>query len=82
MLLKGPHLKFNVLLVFFRWLVKSLKPTYVASKRFRSCSLTTDLGRVVYDRIAVPFNRSETTLAVALDKSKTFNRVLHTGLFH
>ena len=34
------------------------------------------------DRIARAFNRSRTTRAVALDTSKAFDRVWHTGLLH
>ena len=34
------------------------------------------------DRIARAFNRSGTTRAVALDISKAFDRVWHTGLLH
>ena len=37
---------------------------------------------VVSDRIARAFNRSGTTRAVALDISKAFDRVWHTGLLH
>ena len=34
------------------------------------------------DRIARAFNRSRATRAVALDTSKAFDRVWHTGLLH
>ena len=37
---------------------------------------------VVPDRIARALNRSETTCAVALDISKSFDRVWHAGLLH
>ena len=37
---------------------------------------------VVSDRIARAFNRSGATRAVALDISKTFDRVWHAGLLH
>ena len=46
---------------------------------FRS---TADLLTVVSDRIARAFNRSGATRAVALDISKTFDRVWHAGLLH
>ena len=49
---------------------------------FRSCQSTTDLLTVVSDRIARAFNRSGATPAVALDISKTFDGVWHTGLLH
>ena len=44
---------------------------------FRSSRSTADLLTVVSDRIARAFNR-----AVALDISKAFDRVWHTGLLH
>ena len=46
---------------------------------FRS-SRSTDLLTVVSDKIARGFNRSRATRAVALDISKAFERVLHTGV--
>ena len=49
---------------------------------FRSCRSTADLLAVVSDRIARAFNRSGATRAVALDISKAFDRVWHTGLLH
>ena len=49
---------------------------------FRSCRSTVDLLTVAYDRISRAFNRSEATIAVALDIYKTFDRAWHTGLFH
>ena len=49
---------------------------------FRSSLSTADLLTVVSDRIARAFNRSGATRAVALDISKTFDRVWHTGLYH
>ena len=49
---------------------------------FRSSRSTADLLTVVSDRIARAFNRSGTTRAVALDISKDFDRVWHTGLLH
>ena len=42
---------------------------------FRSSQLTTDLLTVVSDRIAGAFNKSGSIQAVALDISKTFDRV-------
>ena len=48
----------------------------------RSSRSTADLLRVVSDRIARAFNRSGATRAVALDISKTFDRVWHAGLLH
>ena len=47
---------------------------------FRSSQSTADLLAVVSDRIARAFNRSGATRAVALDISKTFDRVWHAGL--
>ena len=46
---------------------------------FRSSRSTADLLTVVSDRIARAFNRSEATRAVALDISKAFGRVWHSG---
>ena len=37
---------------------------------------------MVSDRIARAFNRSRTTRAMAVDISKTFDRVCHGGLLH
>ena len=39
-----------------------------------------DLLTVVSDETAGAFNRSRATWAVALDKSKAFDRVWHAGL--
>ena len=47
---------------------------------FRSTRSTADLLTVVSDRTARAFNRSGATRAVALDISKAFDRVWHTGL--
>ena len=47
---------------------------------FRSSRSTADFLTVVSDRIARVFNRSGDTQAVALDISKVFHRVWHTGL--
>ena len=49
---------------------------------FRSSRSTADLLTVVSDRIAMAFDRSGATRAVALDISKAFNRVWHAGLIH
>ena len=49
---------------------------------FRSSRSTADLLRVVSDKIARAFNRSEATRAVGLDIPKAFNRVWHAALFH
>ena len=45
-------------------------------------SITADLFTVTSDRIARAFNRSGATHAVALDISKAFDRVWHTGFLH
>ena len=47
---------------------------------FRSSQSTADLLTVVSDRIVRALNRSGATRAVALDISKTFDRVWHAGL--
>ena len=47
---------------------------------FRSFQSTADLFTVVSDRIGRVFNRSGATAVVALDISKTLNRVWHAGL--
>ena len=47
---------------------------------FRSSQSPADFLTVVSDRIARAFNRSRATWAVALDISKAFDRVWHTGL--
>ena len=49
---------------------------------FRSSRSTADLLTVASDRIARAFNKSGATRAVALDISKAFDRVWHTGLLH
>ena len=48
----------------------------------RSSRSTADLVIVVSDRIVWAFMRSVATQAVALDISKTFDRVWHAGLLH
>ena len=47
---------------------------------FRSSRSTAVLQTFVSDRITRAYNRSGATLAVALDISKAFDRVLHAGL--
>ena len=49
---------------------------------FRSSQSTKNLITVISDRIARAFNRSGATRAVALDISKTFDKVWHAGLLH
>ena len=49
---------------------------------FRSSRSTADLLPVVSDRVARALNRSGATQAVALDKSKAFDRVWHDGLLY
>ena len=49
---------------------------------FRSFRPTMDLVAVVSDRITRVFNKSDATLAAALDISKAFDRVWHAGLLH
>ena len=49
---------------------------------FRSSRSTADLLTVASDRIARAFNRSGAIRAVALNISKTFDRVWHAGLLY
>ena len=49
---------------------------------FRSSWSTADPLTVVSDRTARVFNRAGATLAVALDITKAFNKVWHTGPLH
>ena len=49
---------------------------------FRSSRSTVDLLPVVSDRVARAFNKSGATRAVALDISKSFDRVSHAGILH
>ena len=49
---------------------------------FRSSRSTSDLLKIVSDRIARAINRSGATLAVTLGISKAFGRVWHAGLLH
>ena len=92
MLGKGLQLKTTAQLVFFLWLVRSLRNLKIIALLIREkCGLfsdfqydfrTADLPTVVLDRIARTFNRSGATRAVALDISKTFDSVCHVGLLH
>ena len=49
---------------------------------FRSAQSTADPLKVASNRIARAFHRSGANRAVALDISKAFNRVWHTGILH
>ena len=49
---------------------------------FRSSRSTADILIVVSDRIARALNRAGATWAVALDISRAFNKVWHSGLLH
>ena len=49
---------------------------------FRSSRSTADLLTAVSDRIAWTFNKCGATQALALDISKTFDKVWHAGLLH
>ena len=49
---------------------------------FRFSRSTADLLTVISDRIARAFNRCGANRDVALDISKAFDRVWHTGLLH
>ena len=83
MLGKGLMLRTTALLVFFLWLVKSLKNFFSDFLYgFRSSRSTADLLTVVSDRIARDFIRTGATRAVALDISKAFDSVWHAGLLH
>ena len=87
--MKGVLLKTTTLLVFFLWLVKSLKnlwtidccspremwPFFWFPNGFRPSRSTTDLLTVVPDRIARAFNRSGAARAVVVDISNAFDRV-------
>ena len=63
------HLEKCVLLSYFQY-------------GFRSSWSTADLLAVVFDKIVRAFNRPRVTQAVALDISKSFDRVWHAGLLH
>ena len=98
MLGKGLLLKTTSLLVFFLWLVNTLKNLQIHNRivdhlekcglfsdfqhGFRSSPSTADLLIVVSNRITSSFNRSGVARAVALDISKAFDRVWHAGLLH
>ena len=90
---KGLQQKTTAQLVFFLWLVKSLKNFILIVDHLEKCGLfsdfqygfrssrsTADLLIVVSDRIARAFTRSGATLAVALDISKAFDRIWHAVL--
>ena len=47
---------------------------------FRSSRSTADLLTVVFDKVAIAFNRSVAIRSVAFDISKTFDRVWHAAL--
>ena len=86
----------TALLVFFLWLVKSLKNLYIIESLinlrnvafFLMSSMALGLldqlqiFLVLFDRIAGALNRSGATRAVALDISKVFDRVWHGGFLH
>ena len=77
MLGKGPQQKTSVQLVFFLWLVKSLKKLLIIA------ALITlrngDFLIIVSGGVARAFNRSWTTRAVALDIPKAFDRTWHAA---
>ena len=90
---KGLQLKTTAPLVFFLWLVKSLKNLQIIGLLIivaffyfqygsRSSQSTADLLTVVSDRTARSFNRSWATEAVALDIFKALDRAQHVGLLH
>ena len=96
MLGKSLQLKTTALSIFFLWVVKAFEELvnnrivdhlknlafFYFQYGFRSFQSTADLLTVVSDRIASAFNRSGATRAVALDISKTFDRIWHAGLLH
>ena len=90
MLEKGLQLKGTALLVFFQKLVNNrivdhLKKSglfYDFQYGFRSSRSTSDLLKVVSDRIARAFDRTGATRAVALNISKVFDKVWRAGLLH
>ena len=94
---KGLQLKTTTLLVFFLWLVRSLKNLWIIELLITLINVafflissmvlglywsTADLLTVVSDRIGRAFNRSWDTRAVALDISKAFDRVWQAFLLH
>ena len=96
MLGKDLLLKTTTLLVFFLWLVKSLKnlnnkivdhlEKYGLFSDFQygfgSFQSTADFLTVVSDRITWALSGCWANLAAALDISKAFNRIWHAGLLH
>ena len=90
MLEKGLQLKATALLVFFQKLVNNrivdhLKKSglfYDFQYGFRSSRSTSDLLKVVSDRIASAFDRTGATRAVALNISKVFDKVWRASLLH
>ena len=76
MLGKGPQLKPTALLVFLVVFFSEFQ------YGFRTSRSIADLLTVISDRIARAFNRSGAIQAVALDISKTFDRVWDAGLLH
>ena len=52
------------------------------SIKVKAFLINCNLLRVVSDRIARAFNRSDATRAVTLDISKAFDKVWHAGLLH
>ena len=93
---KGLQQKTIKLLVFFLWLLNSLKILYNSladhiqkfglfcdfQYSFSSSWSTADLQAVVSDKFVRDFNRSGTTRAVVLDISKVFYSVWHTCHLH
>ena len=61
-------------------IISSLLPNFQYG--FSSSQWTSNLLKVVPDRIARVFNRSEAIGTVALDIYKAFNRLTHNGLSH
>ena len=76
MLGKGPQLKPTALLVFLVVFFSEFQ------YGFRTSRSIADLLTVISDRTARAFNRSGAIQAVALDISKTFDRVWDAGLLH
>ena len=91
---KGLQVKTTVLLIFFQWLVQSLKNSKIIDyiekcglfsnfqHGFGSSWSSADVLTVVSDRIARAFNRSGAARAEALDISKAFDRVWNAALLH
>ena len=72
---------FPVVFIFFPIITAGASRNYQINS-IRSSQSTADFLTVVSDRTARAFNRSGATRAVALDISKTFDRVWHAGLLH